>query len=59
MGSELAMEPASFEVIASLRGGDDLRSELSYSPLKDDLVVSDKALGSGETAEDGLDGSGP
>ena len=45
MGGELAMEPVSFEVIAPLRRGGDLRSELGYSPLKDDLGRIGQGLG--------------
>jgi hypothetical protein len=55
MGSELAMKPVSFEVIALLRSRSDLHSELSNSPLKMIFVASDKVLGGGEAVENVFD----
>ena len=56
MGSELVMEPLSFEVVALLRSGNDLPSELSDSPFEDDLRCVRQSLGGGEAAEDAIAG---
>ena len=57
MRCKLVVELLSFEEVALLRSGDDLPSELSYSPFEDDLRCVRQNFGGGEAAEDAFDGA--